>query len=155
MRRFILEIVIFTLISMFCFSVFGQNWQDENMVWDEEKGKWVVTNKAHGRVNVGEEKGEKTRNRPYDHLPWGKYLSKNVRYGNREPSAWEISEAQRKLWAKSVLHSRAAKKSAERRSLMASRKSSGWYHARYVGVSNHSWPMQVHVGGVMSYRYGY
>jgi len=50
MRRFILEVFIFTMISMLCFSVFGQNWQDEDHVWDEEKQEWVVKNKAHGRV---------------------------------------------------------------------------------------------------------
>ena len=155
MRRFILEIFIFTLISMLCFSVFGQNWQDEKHVWNEEKGRFEVHNRAQGRANDVPEMGERIRVRPYDDVPWGKYLSKNVRYGNREPSAWEISEAQRKLWAKGVLHSRAAKKAAERRSLIASRKSSGWYHSRYVGGSNHSWPMQVHVGSVMGYRYGY
>jgi hypothetical protein len=136
MRRFILEIFIFTLISMFCFSVFGQNWQDENMVWDEEKGEWVVTNRAHGRVNVEEEAGEKVkipRIRPYEHLAWGRYLPKNVRYGKREPSEWEISEAKRKLWVKKKLTERAQKKKAERENLLAARRASGWYDYRRAG----------------------
>jgi hypothetical protein len=54
MYRFVVEIIVFTLITMFCLSVFGQNWQDEEHVWDEEKQEWVVKNKAHGRVTNGE-----------------------------------------------------------------------------------------------------
>jgi len=119
---------------MFCFAVFGQNWQDENMVWDEDKGEWVVTNKAWGRVNVDdEEEGEKIRNRPYDHFPWGRYLSRNVRYGKRQPSAWEISEAKRKLGNKKIRTERAQKKAAERKNLLAARRASGWYDYRRDG----------------------
>ena len=41
MRRFILEIVIFTLVSMLCFSVFADDWEDTQYVWDKDKGRMV------------------------------------------------------------------------------------------------------------------
>ena len=132
MRHFILEVFIFTLIPMVCI---GQDWQDEKMEWDEEKGEWVVTNRAWGRVNADDEEGEgkKVRNRPYDHVPWGRYLAITVRNGKREPSAWEIDRAKRKLEVKKKLVARAQKEAAERKSLLAARRASGWYDYRRAG----------------------
>jgi hypothetical protein len=138
MRQFILEVFIFTLITMLCISVFGQNWQDEKMEWDEEKGEWVVTNPARGRINADDEEegGENAkipRIRPYDHVPWGRYLSWNVRLGKREPTQREIERAKHKWEVKQILTARAMKEAAERKRLLAARRASGWYDYRRAG----------------------
>jgi len=157
MRQFILEVIIFTLITMVCISVFGQNWQDENHVWNEEKGEWEVENKAGGRVlpeNGPLSKMLDNEARPYYGELWEKYLPKVVRQGKREATPRELSEAQRKLWAKNVRIQRAMQESQRRRNVIAHRKATGWYGARRAG--NHqglSWPMQMHMQSVSS-RYG-
>jgi hypothetical protein len=40
----------FGIVVLLSASVQAQNWQDEEHVWNEEKGKWEVSNKAGGRV---------------------------------------------------------------------------------------------------------
>jgi len=132
MWRFILEVFVFTVISMFCLSMFGQGWQDEEHVWDEEKQKWVVKNKAGGRIDENGAVGGflSDTERPYYGQPWERYLSRNVKYGKREATPWELEEAKRKLWAKQVLIQRAIKRAEGRRQLIASRKASGWYSSR-------------------------
>lgn len=152
MRRFTIGFVIFTVL---CSTVFGQNWQDENMVWDEEKQEWVVSNRAHGRVNAdeGEGEGAKVRIRPYDHLEWGRYLPVNVRYGKREPTEWELSEAKRKLWVKKVLTQRAMKEAEERKKLLAYRRATGWYGARYnAGIQHGGKAYNLHMNSIRAYR---
>ena len=42
MRQFIVEIIIFTILSMICFSIYGDDWRDEEHVWNEEKKEWVI-----------------------------------------------------------------------------------------------------------------
>ena len=160
MRRFILEIFIFTLISMLCFSVFGQNWQDEEHVWSEEKGRFEVHNKAHGRtVNSEPQIQSNITSRPFKGEPWEKYLAITVRQGKRPPTGWEINEAQRKLWANQVMKERAAIKGQQRRDIMAHRKATGWYAARRnaglaFGASAHNMTMK-HVSDSMNnMRYG-
>lgn len=145
-------------ISTSCLPVYGQNWQDEEHVWNEEKGRFEVHNKAHGRVDAQPQK--KTIERHFDDVPWGRYLSKSVRNGQRPPTSWEIAEAQRKLWAKEVMAQRAMAKSEQRRQLIAYRKATGWYGARRNGNHNAiSWPMQMHMSSVNRYMggggYGY
>ena len=156
MRGFILEIVIFTLISMFCLNLFGQNWQDEQHVWNEETGEWEVNNKAHGRVNDAPESVQAIRTRPYDDVPWGRYLPKNVRYGKRPPTSWELSEAQRKLWAKEIRTVRAMQESERRRQLIAHRKATGWYAARRSGGYNpgYNTMLMMHMQSVNNYVNG-
>lgn len=150
MIRFILEIIVFTLIAMLCFSVYGQGWQDEEHIWNEEKGRFEVHNKAHGRVveEPEEKRGEFKFQPPTEE--WAKYLSLTVRKGKRQATEWEIREAQRKLWAKGVMTARAMAKSQQRRQLIAYRKATGWYAARRSGNHSHgmSWTMQMHMRAV-------
>ena len=136
-------------ISTSCLPVYGQNWQDEEHVWNEEKGEWEVKNEAHGRVEELPDPQKKTTIRPYDHLPWGRYLPKNVRYGKRGPTEWELSEAQRKLWAKEVLTQRAMAKAEQRRQLLAWRRATGWHAQRSANAYAPGPIMQYHMG----YRY--
>lgn len=129
----------------------AQNWQDEEHVWNEEKGKFEVHNKAHGRV-VEEKKGDFKFEPPTEE--WARYLPRTVRYGKREATQWEIKEAQRKLWAKEIITVRAMQKANDRRKLMAYRKSVGWYAARRSG-SYAGWSMQIHVNNVPNYSRRY
>ena len=130
MWRFILEVIVFSLISMLCFSAFGQNWQDEEHVWDEEKQEWVVKNKAHGRVvNNGNEKIEGEKFVPPSE-EWARFLPANVRRGKRPPTEWEISKAKHKLWVKEIMTARAMQEAEQRRQLLAYRRATGWYDAR-------------------------
>jgi hypothetical protein len=160
MRRFILEIFIFTLISMLCFSVYGQNWQDEEHVWSEEKGRFEVHNRAHGRVANAPVKAERNDVGKFEppSEEWSRYLPWTVRYGKREATSWEIREAQRKLWAKGILTQRAMARGEQRRQLIAYRKVSGWYAARRgaglqhgAGAYNHH--MSFYNGGGYGYSY--
>ena len=135
--RFIIEILITLIVlvllgCVFCIPAYSQNWQDEEHVWDEEKQEWVVKNRAGGRVNAEEEDsgGTKERSRPYDGELWGKYLPINVRYGKRPATAWEISEAKRKLWVKQMRTQRAMQEAQQRKQLLAHRRATGWYDAR-------------------------
>ena len=156
MRGFIIEIIVFTLIAMFCFSVFGQDWQDENHVWDEEKGEWVVKNRAGGRVtNTDTQIQPNITSRPFEGQPWEKYLSKNVKYGRRAPTEWELNEAKRKLWANQVIKQRGAQKAQERRNIMAHRKATGWYAARRnAGLQQGAGAYNMHMQTVSNMRYG-
>lgn len=144
-----------------CISVFGQNWQDENHVWNEEKGEWEVDNKAGGRVTntipenspVGQ---MLERERPFAGEPWEKYLSRRVRNGERPPTQWELEEAQRKLWAKHVRTQRAMYKSEQRRQLIANRRATGWYaDRRNAGLQHGYGAYNLHMNNVNSYRGGY
>jgi len=157
MRRFILEIFIFTLISMLCFSVFGQDWQDEDHVWNEEKGEWEVHNKAGGRVNQAPKVDKAPADMSWQNgEEWERFLPKNVKRGKRTPTNWEVSEAKRKLWAKEMMTVRAMQKAAQRRQLIAYRKASGWYAARQAGAHNMgNWMLQYHINAVMRTRNGY
>lgn len=129
----------------------AQNWQDEEHVWDEEKQKWVVNNKGHGRVvnNPGAEKGQFEP--PTEE--WAKYLPRTVRYGYREAKEWEIKEAQRKLWAKTILSQRAALKAEQRRQLMHWRKVTGWHAKRSANAFAAGPVMQYHMKTSGYYRY--
>jgi len=157
MRRFTIEVIIFTLISMLCFSAFGQNWQDEEHVWDEEKQEWVVKNKAGGRVtNTPPEKGsqDNVRTRPFEGEPWERYLPRNVKYGKREPTQRELSEAQRKLWVKQVRTQRAMQEAEQRRQLMAHRRATGWYDARRnAGLQQGAGAYNMHMQTLHNVRY--
>ena len=145
---------------MLCFSVFGQDWQDEQHVWDEDKGKWVVKNEAHGRVAdapVKAERNDAGRFEPPSE-EWSRYLSSNVRRGHRQATDWEIREAQRKLWAKGIMTQRAMARGEQRRQLIAYRKASGWYASRRnaglqhgAGAYNHH--MSFYNGGGYGYTY--
>ncbi len=140
---------------MVCISVFGQNWQDEKMEWDEEKQEWVVTNRAHGRVNAEDDGIEerKVRNRPYDHLPWGRYLAWNVRSGKREPTQREIERAKHKWEVKQILTARAMKEAEERKKLLAYRRATGWYGARYnAGIQHGGKAYNLHMNSIRAYR---
>ncbi len=162
MWRFILEVIVFSLISMLCFSVFGQNWQDEEHVWDEERQEWVVQNRAQGRIAEDGPVGGFLANeaRPYYGQPWERYLSKNVKYGRRDATPWELSEAKRKLWAKEMMVYRSMERAQERRRIMAYRKSTGWYAARRSGGYNPAYNgmLMMHMQSVNNYvnggRYG-
>ena len=156
MRTFILEIVIFTLISMLCFSVYGQGWQDEDHVWNEEKGEWEIHNKARvPAANVRKEEGWEMGKFPVYTEEWARYLPSSVRLGKRAATSWEISEAQRRLWVKQILTQRAMAKSEQRRQLIAYRKATGWYAARRAGSHDVGWPMRMHVNAVMNRGGGY
>jgi len=153
MRKFILEVVIFTLISMLCFSVYGQGWQDEEHVWNEDKGRFEVHNKA---VVPAQPNRDMNNDRfiPQYTEEWARYLPKTVRYGKRAATSWEISEAQRKLWAKEILTVRAMKKAEQRRQLIAYRKASGWYAARRSGAHSYGNSLlRAHVMSVNNYMY--
>lgn len=142
---------------MLCFSVFGQDWQDEQHVWDEDKGKWVVKNEAHGRIAEDGPVGGllADRERPYYGEPWERYLSKSVKYGKREATQWELDEAKRKLWAKEVMTFRAMQRAEQRRQLIASRKASGWYAARRSGSHAYgNWMLNAHMQAVNNYING-
>lgn len=144
-----------------CFGVFGQDWQDEEHVWDEGKQQWVVKNKAGGRVVNVDKDPQAGDNFQVPDEEWARFLPLSVRSGKRAPTDWEVSEAQRKLWAKEILTQRAVERAEKRRQLIAYRKSSGWYAARRSGYHSRglSWPMQMHVQSVSNYygggRYGY
>ncbi len=140
---------------MMCISVFGQNWQDEQHVWNEEKGKWEIQNRAHGRA--APENGPVgqlvEKERPFAGEPWEKYLSSRVRNGERPPTQWELEEAQRKLWAKHVRTQRAMYKSEQRRQLIANRRATGWYaDRRNAGLQHGSRAYNLHMSNVNSYR---
>jgi len=146
-----LRFIIFTVISTICFSVYGQNWQDEQHVWDEEKQEWVVKNEAHGRV-VDNGPPQKEVDEGARFAPpaeeWSRFLPLNVRNGKRQATNWEISEAQRKLWAKQVMRQRAVAKAEQRRQLIAYRRATGWYAARrnaglQYGASAYNYHMSV------------
>ena len=114
---------------MFCFSVLGQDWRDEDMVWDEDKGEWVVQNKVVVPAPHNENAGN------HDMVPqyteeWARYLPRTVRYGKRAATNWEISEAKRKLWAKEMITVRAMQRSEQRRQIVAHRKATGWHSKR-------------------------
>ena len=141
-------------ISTSCLPVYGQNWQDEEHVWDEDKQEWVVKNKAHGRVEAQPQK--KTRERPYDHVPWGKYLSWNVRFGKREPTQREIERAKHKLWVKEVMTARAMQEAEQRKQLLAYRRATGWYAARRnAGLQQGRQAYNLHMSNVYRYYYRY
>jgi len=142
MRRFILGVIIFTLMSMFCFSVFGKDWRDEEHIWNEEKGRFEVHNKAHGRI-VEEKRREVKFQPPTEE--WARYLPSSVRYGKREATEREIERAQEKLWIKEMITVRAMKKAEDRRQLIQYRKASGWYAARRAGNHDVGWSMRMHV----------
>ena len=168
MRQFIIEILV-PLIALvllgciFCIPAYGQNWQDEEHVWDEGKQEWVVKNKAGGRVtNTPPETGsqDNVRTRPFEGEPWEKYLPVNVRRGKRPPTQWELKEAQRKLWVKQVRTQRAMQEAEQRRQLMAWRRATGWYDARrnaglQQGRSAYNMHMQAVSAGMNNLRYGY
>ena len=157
MRRFIIEIFVFTLISMLCFSLFGRDWQDEQHVWDEEKGEWVVKNKAHGRVvDNGNENMEGKKFVPPSE-EWARFLPKNVRYGKRPATEWEISKAKHKLWVKEILTARAMQEAEQRRQLIAYRRATGWYAARRnAGLQHGRQAYNLHMSNVYrGYRNGY
>ena len=144
MISFIARVIIFALISMLCFTVFGQGlW--ENEIWNEEKGEWEIQNKA----KVPEADGGNVQFPVYTE-EWARYLPSTARNGKRPATAWELREAQRKLWVKEIRTMRAMASSQQRRELIAYRKVSGWYGARRAG--NHSgglsWAMQMHVRAV-------
>ncbi len=151
MFRFVAGVIIYTLISMLCFSVFGQGWQDEEHVWNEETQQWDVHNKAVVAVpnNDKPEKKEGQRFAPPTE-EWSRYLPSTVRRGKREATQREISEARRKLWVKQVMAQRSAAKSEQRRQLIAHRKATGWYGSRRSGSHSRglSWPMQMHMRSV-------
>ena len=141
----------FVFMVLFCDICSGQDWKDEQHVWDEEKGKWVVSNKAHGRVV---EKPANNAVRPFAGEPWERYLPKNVKYGKRQATQYEIDEAQRKLWAKGILQQRAAEKSEARRKLIAHRRASGWYGQRHSqGLNFGASAYNRHMQNVSRYRY--
>jgi len=141
----------FVLTLLFCDICSGQNWQDEKHVWNEEKGRFEVHNKAHGRI-VEDKRGEFKFQPPTEE--WARYLPRTVRYGKREATSWEISEAQRKLWAKGILQQRAMQKAEQRRQLIAHRKKSGWYDERYKqGIRHGSSAYTGHMQNVSRYRY--
>ena len=148
MRKLTFGLIIFCVVR----TASGQNWQDEEHVWNEDEGKWEVKNRAGGRIEANVGNAKKT-NRPFAGEPWERYLSKSVKYGKREPSEWEISEAKRKLWAKSVMQQRSAKRAEERRTLIAARRATGWYDHRRTG--NHAygnWLLQQHMRAATAYR---
>jgi hypothetical protein len=167
MRQFIVEILVTLIIlvllgCIFCIPGYGQDWQDEQHVWNEEKGEWEVENRAGGRVTNTDSRtqsNENVRNRPFEGEPWGKYLPKNVRYGKRPPTEWELKEAQRKLWANHIIKQRAYQKAQARRELIAYRKATGWYAARrnaglQQGASAYNMHMQTVSAGMNNMRYG-
>ena len=165
MRGFILEVIVFTLVSMFCFSVFGDDWRDEDMVWDEDKGEWVTVDKPRSEP---QKKKDKIKDRANFNMggnaglgvggtDWYKYLPRVVRMGERQPTDWEIEKAKRKMQAKKILQQRAKLKAQQRQQLIHQRKMSGWYGARRSGAHNNtlSWPMSVHVNSVRRVYGGY
>ena len=155
MRRFVLEVVIFTLISMICFSVFGQpvqDWQDEDMVWNEKKGEWETHNKV--RIPAPADRNGGNAQFPVYTDEWARYLPRSVRLGQREASQYHLSEAKRKLWAKEIITARAMEESERRRQLIAYRKASGWYGARRGGAHNYGNSLlRAHVMAVNNYMY--
>jgi len=140
---------VFSVICTLCFNVSAEDWQNEQHVWNEDKGKWEIRNEAFvpapnkgvGGNGVVPEYTEE----------WAKYLPRTVRYGKREATSWEIKEAQRKLWVKLVLQQRAMQKAEARRKLIAYRKSVGWYASRRSGGYGLGWSMQMHVNNVPNY----
>jgi hypothetical protein len=163
MWRLILEVIVLALIALFCLSAIrrasAQNWQDERHVWNEKKGRFEVENPASGRKMFGgdgDKKAKEFLGSPTKYTQeWARYLPRTVRYGKREATSWEISEAQRKLWAKGVIQQRAMQKAAQRRQLITHRKMSGWYDARYKqGISHGSGAYNLHMQSVGN-RYGY
>lgn len=150
MQRFILEVVIFTVISMICFSVFGQpvqDWQDEEHIWNEDKGEWEIHTKDSA-LRMEKDKREGIKSSYTEE--WARYLPKSVRSGKRWATEKEIERAQEKLWIKEMMTVRAMKKAEDRRQLIKYRKATGWYGARRSGshARGLSWPMQMHVRAV-------
>jgi len=141
---------------MLCFSAFGQDWQDEEHVWNEEKGEWEVKNKAGGRItNTDTQIQSNITSRPFEGQPWEKYLSKNVKYGRRAPTEWELNEAQRKLWANQVIKQRGAQKAQERRNIIAHRRATGWYaDRRNAGLQQGAGAYNMHMQTLNNVNYG-
>jgi hypothetical protein len=160
MWRFIIEILVTLIVvvllgCVFCIPAYSQNWQDEEHVWSEEKGRFEVHNRAHGRtVNSEPQIQSNITSRPFKGQPWEKYLSRNVKYGKRPANDWEIEEAQRKLWANGVIKQRAAVKGQQRRDLMAHRKATGWYaQRRAAGLAHGNSAANMHMQVVSTSMY--
>ena len=139
-----------------CLSAFGQGWEDEQHVWNEEKGKWEVNNKAV----VPAPQENKGRDLPNEHheidAEWARFLPLSVRKGKRQPTLWEVSEAQRKLWAKEVLTKRAMEEADRRRKLIAYRRATGWYDARRnANHWNAGMMLNNHINNVSRFMGGY
>ena len=142
------------IILALCLPVYGQNWQDEEHVWNEETQQWDVRNRAGGRTlpEDGPVSQMLTRPRPFAGYPWERYLPKSVQRGRREPTSRELAEAERKLWAKEVITQRAMAKAEQRRQLIASRKASGWYSRRSQNAFAPGPSMKIHMQ-TSGYRY--
>jgi len=153
----------------------GADWEEENMTWDEDKQEFVFTEKKD------EDKKKDNKNRDEDgwviggkrngatnppppqratrpQHSWERYLPNTVRLGKREATQWEITEAQRKHWAKGVQTQRAMAKSQQRANLIAYRKATGWYAQRRAGPGNGI--ANMHIQAVSNYvnsggGYGY
>tara|TARA_Y100000592_G_scaffold100659_1_gene181809 strand:+ start:11708 stop:12214 length:507 start_codon:yes stop_codon:yes gene_type:complete len=162
--RFIIEILVTLIVivilgCIFCIPAYGQNWQDEEHVWDEGKQEWVVKNRAGGRVtNTPPETGpqDNVRTRPFEGEPWERYLPHNVKHGRRQPTERELSEAKRKLWVKQVRTQRAMAEAEQRRQLMAWRRATGWYaHRRNIGLQHGRQAYNFHMSNVYGGYRGY
>lgn len=163
MRKLTFGLIIFCVVC----TASGQSWQDEEHVWNEEKGKWEVINKAGATVtNVEPSSHTAIKNRPFEGEPWEKYLSKNVKYGRRAPSEWELNEAKRKYSANEALKERGRQKAEERKQIIAYRRATGWYDERrnaglyqgtgayrmFVGYNQYRAPNRYHQSSCVAHR---
>lgn len=161
----------------------GADWEEEDMVWDEDKqefvftekkGKdkkkdnknrdedgWVIGGKRNDATNQSPSRGGTgtvtTSQPPKD--SWESHLPRNVRNGKRNATEWEIKEAHRKHWAKGVRTQRAMAESQQRKQLIAHRKATGWYAARrnaglQQGAGAYNMHMQMVSNGMNNMRYG-
>lgn len=131
MRQFIIEILVTLIVlvllgCIFCIPGYGQDWQDEEHVWNAERGEWEVRNRAV----VPAAQTNQNVAIPIYTQEWARYLPSTVRQGRRQATPREISEAQRKLWAKEIITARAMLRSQQRRELMAYRRATGWHYKR-------------------------
>lgn len=141
-------------ILILSFMLCGADWRDENMVWDEEKQKWVTVENPRSE----EEKKEDAKfdrvqwsySSPGAGMPplpsWEYYLPKSVKRGQRQATQSETLAAQRKHYARVLRTKRAMAEAERRRQVMAYRKATGWYDARRSrGSQMSSWVLQSHM----------
>ena len=160
MRGLIVDILLFAIITFLCISVFGEDWRDENMVWDEEKQKWVTVENPRSEEEKKEDakfdKVQWSYSSPGAGMPpipsWEYYLPKSVKRGERKATQSETLTAQRKHYARVLRTKRAMAEAERRRQVMAYRKATGWHDARRNrGAEISSWVLQGHMNSVRVY----
>ena len=152
------------MISMLCFSVFGDDWRDEAMVWDEDKGEWVTVNKPRDepqrkRDNRNDRANFNMGGNAWNGAAgtgWHRHLPRDVRLGKRQPTVWEVEKAQAVERAREFMRNKAQIEKRRREQLIKYRRATGWYtQRRNAGLQQGAGAYNMHMQNVRKYIYGY